>query len=233
MTLPRIDTSQIEEINRTIFSTSTNIVIDIIQAWPRILMAIGIIVVGWVIMYLVRSLISKISKRKIFITISKKIGLTGVLERAEIKSSPNQVIGKLLGGYLFMMFFLAATRILHLEAISDFLSSVIKYIPNLVVALFIVLIGFEFSKTISALVSSALKFVDAGASKILGMVARNIIILFSILAALIQLNIAEELIKILFGGVVATIVIAGGLSLGLGSVDLVKDMIKDVKKKHK
>ncbi|MBT4936297.1 hypothetical protein HON22_00095, partial [Candidatus Peregrinibacteria bacterium] len=125
----------------------------------------------------------------------------------------------------------AASKILELSAISEFLDKVISYIPNVVVALFIVLIGFQLASTIGALVESTLNIMDSAAAKVLGLVAKNIIVLFSILAALIQLNIAEDLVTILFIGVVTMTSLAGGLAFGLGAKDFVADLLKNMNKK--
>ncbi len=224
---------QIQHINSKIFYSSTNTLREILNKWPNILIALGIIIIGWLIMKFVRWTIVKISSKIFLHKFSEKSGLTKFLERAQVKSSPSEVIAKFLGGYIFMMFFLASSNILGLTDISEFLNKVINYIPQVVVALFIVLIGFQIGNTVSAIVESTLKIMDSSSSKIIGLVAKEIIVTFAILAALFQLNIAEDLVKILFTGVVSMIVLAGGLSIGLGSKDFIKEFLFEVKKKHK
>jgi len=222
---------EIQEINDTIFASSSNTFVEIFKNWPNILAALIIIAIGWIIMKILNWIIIKTAKKFSFHKISKKSGFTKFLEKAKIKAAPSEVIANFLGGYIFTMFFLAASKVVGLTAISDFLQKVIQYIPNVVVALFIVLIGISIANTTKAVVESTVNILDSGGSKILGIVAKNIIILFSILAALWQLNIAEELVKILFIGIVATVSIAGGLSIGLGAKDLIKDILIEMRKK--
>lgn len=223
--------NKIQEINSTIFSSSSNTLVDILEKWPQILAALGVIAIGYLIMRLIQWLIVKISKKIFLHTLSERSGFTEFLEKAKVKAAPSEVIANFVGGYVFTLFFLASSKILGLHAISEFLDKVISYIPNIVVALFIVLIGFQLANTIGALVESTLSIMDSAASKVLGLVAKNIIIIFSILAALIQLNIAEELVKILFIGVVAMTSLAGGLALGLGGKDFVANLLKNMNKK--
>jgi len=224
---------EFKNINSTIFSSSSSTLTQIFNNWPNYLAALGILLVGLIIKQLVQLLIKRIASKAFFKKISHKTGFTDFLNKAQIKSSPSHVIANFLGGYLFTMFFLAATKILGLNAISDFLDKVIKYIPNLVVALFIVLIGFKFAKTVSAIIESTLNILNSDAAQILSVASKGIMIVFAILAALFQLQIAEDLVKIVFTGVVAMISLAGGLSLGLGSKDLVKKMLTELKKENK
>ena len=68
------------------------------------------------------------------------------------------------------------------------------------------------------------------AAIVLKNVSRAIIMLFAVLAALLQLNVADDLVKILFTGVIAMIALAGGLAFGLGSKNFVEDLLVEVKK---
>lgn len=196
--------------------------------WPNIVAALGIVLIGWMTMWIIRIIIRKTCQKIPFHIISKKVGFTDFLKKAQVESSPSEIIGKFLGGYVFMMFFLAASNVLGLTDISEFLDKVIRYIPNIVVALFIVIIGSQFAQTTGAIVQSAAIFLKPGVAKILRLVATNIIILFSIITALFQLNIADELVKIMFIGVVASLSISIGLAVGLGSVDFIRDVLQHI-----
>ena len=233
MTFPDISLpAEVYEINSGIFTSSTDTLAGILMQWPRILIALGLIVVGFIIMQIIRFVITKIAKRVSVHKLSTRLGFTHLLQKAGIKSSPSEIIAKFIGGWVFTVFFLAASNVLGLQPISEFLDNLLyTFIPHLVVALFIVLIGFQIAKTIGAIVGSTLNFLDEGAAKILQIVATNIIILFSVLAALLQLNIAEDLVKILFTGVVGMIALAGGLAIGLGGKDFVKDTLEQYRKK--
>ena len=235
--LPALNTIEIPEkfqhINKTIFTSSSSTLSDVLQNWPNILIALGLIGVGWLIMKFIQFSIVKVSSKISFHKLSEKSGFTHFLKRAKIKSAPSKVVADFLGGYIFTTFFLAASNVLGLSAISDFLNKVIRYIPQVIVALFIVLIGSQIANTVSAVVESTLQIMHAGASRILALVARGIIITFTILAALFQLDIAEDLVTILFTGVVAMITLAGGLAVGLGSKDFIRDLLNDIKNNNK
>ena len=222
-------------IQDAISRDATGIFSKVLAILPNITISLILILIGIFVMQIVKAFFVKLSHRMFFHKLSDKIGLSRLLGKMKIYSPPSVIIGKFLGGYFFTFFSLQATKRLGLEAISDFISKLINYIPNVIVALFVVLIGFEISRTVSAVTESALNILEAGAAHVLAVVARGIIILFSILAALMQIDVInQELIKILFTGIVAMIAISGGLSIGLGSKDFVSSLLKDViNKKNK
>jgi len=61
-------------------------------------------------------------------------------------------------------------------------------------------------------------------------VAKWAIVIFSVLAALIQLNVAPILIQTLFTTIAMAIALAAALAFGLGGRDAAKDMIDKIKK---
>ena len=71
----------------------------------------------------------------------------------------------------------------------------------------------------------------AKSSNALSTLARYAIIFFTILIVLNQLGIAQDLVRILFTGIVAMLAIAGGLAFGMGGKDLAKDILEDLRRK--
>ena len=224
----------IQEVHAAIFDQSPNAVADIINNWPRVLYAIGILLAGWAIAWFIQWFIVKVSSKIALHKVSEKTGFTSFLKKAQIKRPPSVVIANFLSGYVLFFAFLGSANILGLTFVSEFLHKLIyDYIPQVIVALFIVIIGVQIANTVSSFVESTLNLLDVGAVRILALVAKSLIILFSFLAALLQLNIAEDLVKILFTGVVGMICLAGGLAMGLGSKDFVREILSDLKNHNK
>ncbi|PCI25795.1 hypothetical protein COB57_01135 [Candidatus Peregrinibacteria bacterium] len=159
---------------------------------------------------------------------SEKIGLKKLLHRMQIKSPLHMVLGKAIGGWFFMWFFLRASTVLQLHDISLFLDSVVSFLPRMVVALFIILLGIQFGTTTGKVVEGALAMVHVSSSKIIGIISRFIIILFAVIGSIFQLNIADDFIKILFVGIVFMLSLAGGLAFGLGAKETVSTVMKEL-----
>jgi hypothetical protein len=222
---------QLNDIKTTVLDSSSKTLLNIISSWPNILAALGIILVGYLLMKIIIIIIIKTADKLKLHKLSEKSGLTHFLKKANISSPPSKVIANFLGGYIFTMMFLAASKILGLNDISLFLDQVIRYIPKLIVALFIVLFGTQIANTTKAITESTLNLLSKNSAKILAEFARAIIILFAIITALFQLNIAENLVRILFIGIISSLSLASGLALGLGSKDFIKNLLKDLNQK--
>ncbi len=223
--------TEIQTINKDIFTNSSWVMWDVIEKWPQILTALWLLLVGFIIMKLIIFIIIKISNKIFLHKFSAKSGLTKFLTRAKIKSKPSEVIAKVVWWYIFMTFFLAAANVLELTDISEFLNKAIKYIPKVIVSIFIVLIWTQLWETVRAITESALNIVKSHSAKLIWTFAKVLIIIFAILTALFQLNIAEDLVKILFIWVVSMISLAWWLAFGLGSKDFIKDLLNNLNSK--
>jgi len=159
------------------------------------------------------------------------------MENAKATMSPSELIAQSLKGYLIFLFFIEATKIAQLTQIYEFLSTIMSYIPEVMIAIFIMLVGIRVGNITKDIISTSLNFAKSKTADALGMASKYIILTFAVLAALSQLQIATILIQTLFIGFVAMLTIAGGLAFGLGGKDVVRELLEAVKnvelKKHK
>ena len=199
----------------------------------KFLPGIIILVIGFLIGIGVEKFFFKIGKKIRMSHFFKKTGFENLLSRAKIKTDPLQIVGKFLKGVVFTFFLLQFSKILGFSEIEEFLQKIINWIPNLIIAIGIILFSIQFSRTVVVILEGVFKFSDKKTAKILAAAAKNIVIAFGILAAIWQLRIAADLIQILFTAFVSMLALAGGLSIGLGSKDFVRNVLEDLKNKSK
>lgn len=195
----------------------------------NIFLATVVLLIGFVIGYAVERTFVRMGKNEWVQLLSEKSGFADLLKKADIHTSAVAIIGKSLNGYILTLFFLSSAKILSILAIEEFLQSIIDYLPRLVIALIIVLVGIRFAGTTASLISSGFQLAESAAGKILAVVARGVIITFSILAALVYLEIAPLLINVLFIGFVSMITLAGGISFGMGGIKTVEKFLEDLR----
>ena len=124
---------------------------------------------------------------------------------------------------------MTATDILGLSQVTLFLSTILLYLPNVIVAA-IVLLG-------AAIVSNFMyKVVRAGAdtaglssASAVGTIVRWAILIFGLIIALSQLGIAANLMQTIWIGIIAMLALAGGLAFGLGGKDLAAKTLEKIK----
>ena len=199
----------------------------------NIALASVLLIVGIAIGWGVEKTFVKMGKNKWVQLFSEKSGFADLLKKADIHTSAVAVIGKFLNGYIVTLFVLSAAKILEITAIEEFLQNFIEYLPKMVVALVIILFGVQVSHTTAALISSGFQLAKSTSGKILALVARGVIITFSILAALVYLEIAPLLVNVLFIGFVSMIAIAGGIAFGMGGIKTVERFLEDLRSEKK
>lgn len=201
-----------------------------VELAPFILGAIAVFLFGWILAVLASRAIIGMSKKLKLDLISDKIGLKHFLSKTNAKMSPSHVIAKSVKGYLIFLFFIESTKIAQLTQIADFLSRVINYVPEVIIAIFIMLVGIKIGNTMQVVISTSLSFAKSNTANVLGIAAKSTVVSFAVLAALSELEIAAILINTLFIGFVAMLTLAGGLAFGLGGKDIVRELLESIKK---
>ncbi|MFA5776820.1 MAG: hypothetical protein WC906_00005 [Parcubacteria group bacterium] len=146
----------------------------------------------------------------------EKIKLSEKFKDAGIQIKVSKFFGGLVKWFLILVFLMAATDILKLTQVSVFLNSVILYIPNIVIATIILSVAFLLGNFVFHAVRSSTRVAGVVSAAFLATVAKWAIIVFGLLAALIQLGIATSLVNTIFMGLIAAISLAFGLAFGLG-----------------
>lgn len=191
---------------------------------PRLVAAIVIFLIGWLVAVLIGKAVDQIIKALRVDSALERLDVHKALDRAGMRLNSGAFIGGLVKWFLIVVFLLAAINILNLGDVSAFLKQVLLYIPHVVVAALILVIAGLVAQTVER---TARASVEAAGLRggLVGVVARWSIWVFAIVAALLQLGIAETLIQTLVTGLVAMLALAGGLAFGLGGKDAAMDII--------
>jgi len=206
---------------------------DFIAFLPKIVGALIVIIAGWLIAVGIGKIVTEILRRIKFDTLFEKGVWKRALEKAEWKIDPSGFIGAIVKWVLFVSFLIAAVEILGFVQFAIFVGKIAAWLPNIIVAAAIFVVAVIVAEYFPKIIRAGVEGLEIKYSSLLETLARGAIWIFAILAILIQLGIAEELIMTLFTGFVAFLVIAGGLAFGLGGKDAAAEFLEDMKKKMK
>ena len=142
-----------------------------------------------------------------------------------------ELIGELLRWTVLILFLVSAVETWGIHKVSDVLNQLLLYLPNVFIAVIMLLVGVVVGNLASDLVKHGSKSLGAHSAGTLSTLARYSIYIFSVLLALHQLGVAADLIRILFTGIVAMLALAGGLAFGLGGQDTARDVLKGLREK--
>ncbi len=200
---------------------------------PSVVGALLIFFIGWVISVAVGKLISDILKRLNFNKIFEKGNWDEALAKADIKVDAASFIGSIFKWSLVIVFLLASVEVLGLTQLAGFLKDVLTYLPNVVVASLIFVVAVVIADISEKVLRALVETTQVGYGHIVGVIVRWSIWIFALIAILMQLGIAPMLLQTVLTGVVALVVIAGGLAFGLGGKDMAAEILSDLKRKLK
>ncbi len=196
---------------------------------PRLLSAIIVLIVGIIIAVALSKIVEKICD---YIKLDQHLlspESRAAMQKYNIRYTFKDALAAIVRWFFYLITLVAVSDILQITQLTQFLLSVTYYIPNVIVAIIILAIGIFAARLVGALVDTALRAARMGerTGRVLSGLTRTAIIIFAVMAALLQLGIAPSLIQILFAGVVVMLAIAGGLAFGLGGKDKAHEILDD------
>jgi hypothetical protein len=212
------------------------ITISLMGLWERFIMfvpaligAIIVFVVGWIVASVLGKLVEKLIKSIKVDQALEKVGFNKKLGEVGISETVSEFIGGLVKWFLILVFLMAATDILGLIQVTAFLNSIIFYIPNVVVAVVVLAIAFLVGNFVYNVVKGSTRAAGVMSATLLATISKWAIIIFGLLAALIQLGIATSLVNTIFIGIISALAIASGLAFGLGGKEEAAMIIKKIR----
>ena len=198
-----------------------------LAAIPAIIGAILLLVIGWIIAGILGGIVAKVLRTIKIDQLADKAGVTAFLRRANIKADAAGVIASLVKWYIRLVFLLLAANAVGLTAVSGIVANVLGFIPNLLVAMFILGLFSWLASTAKNLVAGGMESAGLPNAGAVGAIVFGAVLAFGIVAAADQLGIAQTLINTLFMGVVAALALAFGLAFGLGGRDQAAEIWAD------
>ncbi|MBI5530372.1 MAG: hypothetical protein HY918_02620 [Candidatus Doudnabacteria bacterium] len=196
---------------------------------PNLVAAIIVLIIGWLLAIFLSKLIIKVLETIKIDQLANQLGLQNLGQKMEKKLSLAAFGGWLVKWFFFLGSFIAAADILGLNEVSTFLyQGVLSYAGQVIVAMVILLLGILAANFFAGIVSSAVKASGLHKGDTLGTLTKWIIVVFSVITALSQLQIATAFLQDLFRAVVAMLAIAGGLAFGLGGKDHAKKVLDGI-----
>ncbi len=197
---------------------------------PNFIAALLVLIIG----IIVAASLAKIIKKLIELTrVDKLLDKLGVNDafKAFGKISIGGIIGGLVKWFLIIVVLMAVADILQMSQINEFLKQVAGFLPNVVIAVVVMMIGFVGGNFVYEIVFRSVKAAKMHSPRFLANAAKWSIIIFALMASLIQLNIAAALVQTLFTGFIAMMAIAGGIAFGLGGKEKAAEWLEGLEKK--
>lgn len=200
---------------------------------PQLMGVLLILLVGWLIAVLLRKSVVKVLKVFRVDELTEKAGLQEIFEKGGIKGSLSELLAKLVYWIVMLVVFVSAVNAFGLTVTAELLDKLVVYMPKVVAAIFILVLGLFFSTVMSSIVSTASANAGIKASAALGQLTKTVVIAFAVLTSLEQLEISTRMIEMAIFVTLGSFGLALSIALGLGAKDLAGKALEDWVKKFK
>jgi hypothetical protein len=197
----------------------------LVNGIPRVLLAIVVIVAMFLAAKFVEWLLRALLVRIRFDSLLEQAGLDKILQRLGIRQSLNHVIPRLGYFLLLVLFARTAADAFGLIAISDAIASMFAYLPNMIAAVLLVVVGTSVSQFVGATVTRAAEDSGIEFARPLGNVVSGLILFVVGVMAIGQLRFDTEMVRIVTICVLSGLALAFGLSVGLGTRDVTRNIL--------
>jgi flagellar biosynthesis protein FliQ len=193
---------------------------------PRLLLAVVVLIAGWLLAKLVRFAAAKGLRAINFNVLTERAGMDGFLRNGGIHADTTDVLALLFYWLVILAALVIGFNGLGLTYITDLLGKVLLFVPKVMVALLILAFGAYFARFIGNAVSAYCKNVHIQDAELLGRLAQYAILTFVVLIALDQVNVGGDIIRQTFLIVLAGVVFALALAFGLGGKDWAAEILE-------
>ncbi|MGI9182797.1 MAG: mechanosensitive ion channel family protein [Longimicrobiaceae bacterium] len=198
-----------------------------LAAIPRIIGFLLVIIIGWLIASALAKAVGAILRRVDFDGLARRSGFSDFVHKTGVHTDASGFIAGVTKWFIRLIVLVVAFDVLGLPAVSAVLQELLLWLPNLVVALVVLVIGGLVAGAVSGLVRGATAEADLGNPDLLAKLASATIWAFAIIVAVNQLGIATTLVNTLFMATVFALALAVGLAFGLGGRETAGEIVRN------
>ena len=218
--------SQVSNWGSSLMASLTSAMSLFFAAIPRVIGFAVIIIVGWVLSALLAKGIAALLRKARFNHLAERSGFADFVGKSGADTDSSGMIAAIAKWFVRLIVLVVAFDALGLPAVSEVLRDLLLWLPNLAVALVVLVIGGLAANAVSKLVRGATAEADLDNPDFLAKLASAAVWAFSVVVAVNQIGVATALVNTLFMAVVGAFALALGLSFGLGGRDAAADVIR-------
>lgn len=197
-----------------------------VMLWlPKLAAALVILIVGWLVARLVQFLLGNLLRRLKLDSLTDRVGISRVLDNAGLDPSMSNLLARLTYWLILFVFILAAAESLGLIGIAETINQLVSYLPNVLAATLILLLGSLIAQVTGDAVGGMTTQAGVAAGPAVGRVIRYTVLIIAVILAMDQLGIQTDLLTILASALVIATALALALAFGIGSRDLARNIM--------
>jgi len=182
---------------------------------PRLLLALGILLIGWLIAKAVLFAIDRGLRAMNFHVLSEKSGLDPFLREGGGSLDTVRILAMLVYWLIILVALMIAFNSLNLEYVTELIGRVLLFVPRVIIAVLLLAFGAYFARFVGVATTTYFRKTGTGDATMLGRFAMYAVLVFVVLIALEQLGLGD-VVRQTFLILVAAVALGLALAFGLG-----------------
>lgn len=188
---------------------------SIIDTLPRIALSLLLLVAGWIVARFMRRVAIRVLRWLRVEDLAEKAGVEDFLVQGGIRHTTVTLIAEIVYWMILFATFVAFLNMLGIGAAADLLNRLIEFVPNVVLAIAILLFGALIARIVGSLTYTYLNNIGSAAAEPIAALARYAMLIFVVALAAEQLALNSAILvsgfQIAFGAVCFALALAFGL----------------------
>lgn len=205
----------------------------IIGLLPALIGALVILLLGWLLSKILKAALVKLLVAVRLEKFSARSGLSKFLSRGDIKHSLADILGTVFFWIVFLFFIDLAADVLKFTLLQNLINTIISFIPRLVVAVLIIVVGVLLSSFFKGVVRVAASSYALARGELIGTIVQYMIVFFALAVALEQLGVATQILVSSVLIIVGALAFGFALAFGLGSKEVAGKIVGKILESEK
>jgi small-conductance mechanosensitive channel len=219
------DESIIDKSKNALYGSFSQAFEQVILMLPRVAAMVVVLVIGYMLARFVARLVTLLSEKLGLQVAAERSGLAESMAHTNIGRNMPTIVGTIVFWLLMCVFIMAAFNILGLDSVSDAMAKVVNYIPRLLAAAVVVVVGLLAASFLRGIVATSADRVGLPFAEHLANGCYYVLALLTLIAVCDQLGIRFDLMQQLILIASAGIALGFGLAFGLGGRDVMAGIL--------
>lgn len=220
-----MDAFDLEAWRQILIDTLGELITAVAMFLPILSATLVILVVGWLVSKAVELVASRGLRRFGLDEAARRVRLDEVLQRAGVESPPSRIAARILFWVLMLTFVLSAVETLGLTAVTATIDRLIAFLPNVLAAGLLLVLGFVMARFTGSVISSAAAAAQVDQAARLGAATQSLLVVIVAVLALEQLGVDTQLLVTLMSVIVGTLSLTLGVAFALGARPVISHIL--------
>jgi len=194
------------------------------QYVPALFGALVILFAGYLLARLLGKVTEKVLRRIHFNRLLERGGVMQAVERSGSHMNPTRVAANVVFWFVMFTVIMVAANALGLQSLADVFSELVGYIPSIIAAIVIIIVGIVLGDFVGGLIMASAGALHGGPT--LSRVGKGGVIMIAIFMALQELGVATDIVTTAFAILFGAIALAAALAFGLGNRELAGEVTR-------